>query len=85
MFRVTTVIATECSLLQESYCSNSKNKKKIRVREAVGGFFVCLLSKISFREPIGDALMSCINEHRKMFVNCSQLYFFCFMSYFCSF
>ena len=74
MFRVTTVIATECSLLQESYCSNSK--KKIRVKEVVGGFFVCLLSKISFREPIGDALMSCINEHRKMFVNCSQLYFF---------
>ena len=45
----------QCSPCQESYCSNSK--KKIRDGEAIGGvFFVCLLSIIGFREPIGDAL-----------------------------
>ena len=31
-------------------------KKKFRIREAIGRFFLCLISKIGFREPIGDAL-----------------------------
>ena len=75
MFRVTTIMATKYSLLQESYCSNSK-KKKFTVRETVGGLFVCLLSKISFRELIRDALMGCVNEHRNVPVNYSLLYFF---------
>ena len=54
MFRVATVIATVLFKL-ESY--HSKSKKKIGDGETVGGvFFVCLLSKLGFREPIGDAL-----------------------------
>ena len=31
-------------------------KKKFRIREAIGRCFLCLISKIGFREPIGDAL-----------------------------
>ena len=31
-------------------------KKKFRIREAIGRCFLCLISKIGFREPFGDAL-----------------------------
>ena len=45
----------QCSPCQESYCSNFK--KNFGDREAVGGFFfMCFLSIIGFREPIGYAL-----------------------------
>ena len=47
MFRVTTVIATECSLLQESYCSNSKKKKKLELERLLEAFLCVYFPKLA--------------------------------------
>ena len=51
MFRVATVA------LQAWRATLANLKKKRKWRGCRRGFFVCLLSKLGFREPIGDALI----------------------------